>query len=232
MLHCEIDFGQSASPPTQRQMSAMLLLVDRDDDFLKYGAKEFFLVSWQGGWSPPNGGQVSTQCEQAATLIGAERLRSQCFAMGKLGLGPIEFAQGFLPLSLETASDKTIIRIDGAIATLGALRFVACPFHRETPLRERTVMVGFEPLGRGNCRLDTDGRERGEHGPFNRFVNLQRTDGEAVDAATIGDVLAGAMIARGCSATRVVSAQPTTATSADCDALQQGSSFSHGAAPC
>ena len=71
-------------------MSAMLLLVDRDDDFLKYGAKEFFLVSWQGGWSSPNGGQVSTQSEQAATLIGAERLRSQCFAMGKLGLGPIE----------------------------------------------------------------------------------------------------------------------------------------------
>ena len=91
-------------------MSAMLLLVDRDDDFLKYGAKEFFLVSWQGGWSPPDGGQVSTQSEQVATLIGAERLRSQCFAMGKLGLGPIEFAQGFLPLSLETAGDKTIIR--------------------------------------------------------------------------------------------------------------------------
>src|SRR5258708_382818 len=188
-------------------MSAMLLLVDRDDDFLKYGAKEFFLVSWQGGWSPPNGGQVSTQSKQAATLIGAERLRSQCFAMGKLGLGTIEFAQGFLPLSLETAGDKTIIRVDGAIATLGALRFIACPFHRETPWRER-----------------------GEHGPFNRFVNLQRTDGKAVDAATIGDVLAGAMIACGCSATRVVSAQLTTAMSTDCDALQQGSSFSHGTA--
>src|SRR5258708_4425834 len=160
-------------------MSAMLLLVDRDDDFLKYGAKEFFLVSWQGGWSPPNGGQVSTQSKQAATLIGAERLRSQCFAMGKLGLGTIEFAQGFLPLTLEPADDKTIIRVDG---------------------------------------------------PFNRFVTLQRTDGKAVDAATIGDVLAGAMIACGCSATRVVSAQLTTAMSTDCDALQQGSSFSHGTA--
>src|ERR1700682_1466868 len=138
--------------------------------------------------------------------------------------------RGFLPLSLETAGDKTIIRVDGAIAPLGALRFIACPFHRETPLRERTVMVGFEPLGRGNCRLDTDGRERGEHGPFHRFVNLHRTDGKAVDAATIGDVLAGAMIACGCSATRVVSTQLTTATSTDCDALQQGSSFSHGTA--
>ena len=132
--------------------------------------------------------------------------------------------------SASTAGDKTIIRVDGAIATLGALRFIACPFHRETPLRERTVMVGFEPLGRGNCRLDTDGRKHGEHGPFNRFVNLQRTDGKAVDAATVGDVLAGAMIACGCSATRVVSTQLTTATSTDCDALQQGSSFSHGTA--
>src|SRR5258708_8223607 len=107
-----MDLGQRASPPTQRQMSAMLLLVDRDDDFLKYGAKEFFLVSWQGGWSPPNGGQVSTQSKQAATLIGAERLRSQCVAMGKLGLGTIQFAHGFLPLSLENAGDRTRITGD------------------------------------------------------------------------------------------------------------------------
>ena len=89
-------------------------------------------------------------------------------------------------------------------------------------------MVGFEPLGRGNCRLDTDGRERAEHRPFNRFVNLQGADGEAVDAATIGDVLAGAVIARGRGTTRVVSAQLATATSAHSDALQQRSSFSHG----
>src|SRR5260370_7059073 len=101
-------------------MSAMLLLVDRDDDLLKYGAKEFFLVSWQGGWSPPNGGQVSTQSEQAATLIGAERLRSQCFAMGKLGLGPIAFAQGFLPLSPDTASDMTLLLAYGTIHHPGA----------------------------------------------------------------------------------------------------------------
>jgi hypothetical protein len=40
-------------------------------------------------------------------------------------------------------------------------------------LRERTVMTGFEPLGRGNCRLNTDRRERGEHVPLNGFVNLQ-----------------------------------------------------------
>src|SRR5258708_9602659 len=167
-----IDLGQSASPPTQRQMSAMLLLVDGDDDFLKYGAKEVFLVSWKGGWSPPNGGQVSTQSKQAATLIGAERLRSQCFAMGKLGLGTIEFAQGFLPLSLETAGDKTIIRVDGAIATLGALRFIACPFHRETPFRERTVMAAFDPLARATSRLHTHVRERADPGPFNPFVNF------------------------------------------------------------
>src|ERR1700736_2245999 len=78
-------------------MSAMLLLVDRDDDFLKYGAKEFFLVSWQGGWSPPNGGQVSTQSEQAATLIGAERLRSQCFANGQARPWPYRVRAGLSP---------------------------------------------------------------------------------------------------------------------------------------
>jgi hypothetical protein len=43
-------------------------------------------------------------------------------------------------------------------------------------LRERTVMVGFEPLGRGNCRLDTDGLERGEHGR-KRFDDPLRTWG-------------------------------------------------------
>ena len=34
----EIDLGESAAAPTQREMRAILVLVDSDDDFLEHGA--------------------------------------------------------------------------------------------------------------------------------------------------------------------------------------------------
>src|SRR5260370_40261547 len=58
-----------------------------------------------------------------------DKIRSE--AMTIRGSALLSVENTFLPLSLETAGDKTIIRVDGAIATLGALRFIACPFHRE-----------------------------------------------------------------------------------------------------
>jgi len=102
--------------------------------------------------------------------------------------------------------------VDDAIATLGALRVVACPLDHETPLRQRAIVVGFDALRRGERGLDTKWRERGEHGTRHRFVDLSGADAEAVDAATIDDALAGAVIARRRGAAGVVRAQPACAT--------------------
>ena len=110
------------------------------------------------------------------------------------------------------------------------MRLVACALDRETPLRQRAVVIGFDALGRGERGLDTERRERGKHGARHRLVDLHGADAQAVDAATIDDALAGAVIARRGGAAGVVRAQLASALSADGQPLQQGASFSHGTA--
>ncbi len=82
--------------------------------------------------------------------------------------------------------------VHSPIAAFGALRVAARTLDRETPLRQRAVVVGFDALGRGERGLDTKRRERGKHGARHRLVDLHGADGEAVDAATIDDAFAGA----------------------------------------
>src|SRR5260221_5589154 len=96
--------------------------------------------------------------------LGRARVDAQ-FATCKLGLGGFECAQALLPLALQAASDQPVVWIDGAVAALGAARFVACPLDAETPFLERSLAICFEPLGTGErgsepCRL-----RRGDEGP-------------------------------------------------------------------
>src|SRR5262249_20430303 len=132
---------------------------------------------------------------------------------------------------LDATGDETVVGVDGAIATFGALRVVACPLNRETPLRERAVVVGLKPFSGGERRLDTKGRERGKHGLRHRFVDLHGADAEAIDAAALDDALAGAVIACRCGAAGVVGTQFASAQPADGQPLQQGASLSHAPPP-
>src|SRR5262249_43933216 len=111
--------------------------------------------------------------------------------MSKLGFGFFEFAQAILPLGLDAAGDETVVGIDGAMATLGALRLVARTFDCEAPLCQSFITVGFEALCGGDSGLDPKRRDRGKHGARNRFVDLYGTDVETVDATAIHDALAG-----------------------------------------
>ena len=75
-----------------------------------------------------------------------------------------------------------------------AARFVARPLDAETPLPERGLAIGFEPLRSGDsggelCRL-----EGGDEGPCDGLVDLDAADVEAIDAAALDQDLAGAMI--------------------------------------
>jgi hypothetical protein len=110
------------------------------------------------------------------------------------------------------------------------LRVVACPLDRETPLRQRTVVVGFDALRRGERGLDTKRRERGKHRARRHLVDLYGADVEAIDATALDDALASAVIACRYGAAGVVRAQPASALAADGQPLQQSASFSHGAA--
>src|SRR6516164_288359 len=134
-------------------MSAALLFVEGYDDFLEQGAQQFLLVARRRGRCLPGLEQIGAEGKQADALVCAERSWAQLFATRKLGLGLVELAQAVLPLGLDAAGDEAVVGVDSAIATLGALRLVACALDRETPLRQRAVVVGFvPPLALFTCR--------------------------------------------------------------------------------
>src|SRR5208283_2348670 len=118
------------------------------------------------------------------------------------------------------ASDQAVVGIDGAVAALGAARFVACPLDAETPLPERGLTIGLEPLRGGDsggelCRL-----EGGDEGPGDGLVDLDGADVEAIDAAALDQDLAGAMIPRREAASAIVRVQAASAVAAGGKALQ------------
>src|SRR5208283_232575 len=117
-------------------------------------------------------------------------------ATRKLGLGGLERAQPLLPFALEAASDQAVVGIDGAVAALGAARFVACPLDAEAPLSERGLAIGLEPLRGGDrggkpCRL-----EGGDERPRDGLVDLDAADAEAIDAAALGSCRGNDSLAR------------------------------------
>src|SRR6266567_79331 len=169
------------------------------------------------------------ECEQAAALVDAQRPRSLLFTTCEFSFGRFQFTERFFPFRFEPAGDQPIVRIDGPVSTLGALRLVACPLDRQTPLCKRTIAINFKPLGRGERSLDTEWCQRSKDSLRHGLVDLHCADAEAVDTATICDGLSGTMIAGGSCATSVVGAQLAAAMSAHGDALQQRAPFSHGA---
>ena len=71
------------------------------------------------------------------------------------------FGQALLPFAFEAARHQAVVGIDGAVAALGAARFVACPLDAETPLPERGLAIGLEPLrGRRQWRRASPDRGR------------------------------------------------------------------------
>jgi hypothetical protein len=138
----------------------------------------------------------------------------------KFGFRSLQFAKRLLPFGFEAAGDETVVWIDSAIMALSALRLVARPLHRETPLRPRAVVIGLDPLGGGECSFDAKRRERSKHGLRHRIVDLHGSDVEAIDAASIRDRLPGAVIARRSHATGVMGTQFASTLSADRETLQ------------
>src|SRR6266566_3867019 len=211
-LQVEINLGDAATTPTQGEMRAAFLFVARC-----------------GGRGLPDLEQIGAECEQAAALVDAQRPRSLLFTTCEFSFGRFQFTERFFPFRFEPAGDQQIVRIDGPVSTLGALRLVACPLDRQPPLRKRAVAINFKPLGRSERSLDTKWCQRSKGSLRHGLVDLHRADAEAVDTAAICDGLAGTMIAGGSRATRVVGAQLAAAMSAHGDALQQRAPFSHGA---
>jgi len=71
------------------------------------------------------------------------------------------------------------------VAALGAACFVACPLDAETPLPERGLAIGLEPLRGGDSGGELCWLESGDEGPRDGLVDLDAADVEAIDAAAL-----------------------------------------------
>jgi hypothetical protein len=65
---------------------------------------------------------------------------------GEFGLRLLELTQAQFPFRFQPPGDEPVLGIDSTISTLCALRFIARPFNRQTPLPQRRIVVGFELL--------------------------------------------------------------------------------------
>jgi len=83
----------------------------------------------------------------------------------QIGLGDGERPQALLPFALEAARHQPIVGVDGAVAALGALHFVACSLHTEPPLLQDRIAIAFEPLRRGESGRKRGRLQGGEEGP-------------------------------------------------------------------
>jgi hypothetical protein len=96
----------------------------------------------------PHGGEIGTEGEQAFALLLSNTwtlLQAAC----ELSVGSLTLDEALLPIALQAASDESVLGIDSAIATLGPVGLVGCPFGAEPPLLERNFGVVLQPLGGG-----------------------------------------------------------------------------------
>ena len=104
------------------------------------------------------------------------------FAALQVKLGGLNRAQALLPVAFEAARHQPVVRIDSAIAALGALRFVIGSLDPEPPLLQSEFAFGFQPLS-GSKSGGKPGRlQSSDESPDDGLVNLDTTDIEAVDA--------------------------------------------------
>src|SRR6202043_4249327 len=166
---------------------AALLWGEGDDGPREQGEKNVLFVARCSGRSLPDLEQIGAEREQAAALVDAQRPRSLLFTTCEFSFGRFQFTERFFPFRFEPAGDQPIVRIDGPVSTLGALRLVACPLDRQTPLRKSTVAINFKPLGRSERSLDTEWCQRSKGSLRHGLVDLHCADAEAVDTATLCD---------------------------------------------
>src|SRR6266508_4433152 len=155
----------------------------------------------------PDEREIGSECEQTTALLLRDHVWALPLAAGEVGFCGFKCAQALLPLALKAASHQPVVGIDGTIATLGALSFVARPLHAEPPLLEHGLTICLEPLGSGHSGSEPCWLEGGEERPGDGVVDLHAADIEAIDAPALDENLARAMIPRRGSAAAIARVQ-------------------------
>src|SRR5688572_30085075 len=113
----------------------------------------------------------------------------------KLSFSKVEITQPVLPFSFQTACHKTVFWFYGAVSPFGARSFVPHTFNFQTPLSECRIMIGLK-LFKCQCRgfesSRSDGLQKSLH---HQSIDRKAANIEAVDTATVDQVLAGTVVA-------------------------------------
>jgi len=159
----------------------------------------------------------------------SEYTRALLLATRKFSLCGFKSAQLFLPLALESTSDKAIVRVNSTISSLGAACFITCSLDTKAPLPEHRFAIRFKPFRGGDTGSQLRWLEDRKKSLCNGVIDLNATNIEAIDPAALDNDLAGAVVARRRQPTVVMCPKPTPAMTATGETLQQGTAFSHSA---
>src|ERR1019366_385614 len=188
---------------------------------------KLFAIAIRGGRRGPDFVQIGTERANFIFFFLAECARALLFPPQQFRLGSSEIAQAFFPFCFQPAGHESVFGLDRTILTLRTFCLVASTFHRQTPLTQCCILVSFELLyGELRC-FQSRGRQGFEKGVNYRLIDLDAADVETVHAASLDDILAGAMIAGRRASAAIVSVQPAATLSTRGQALQQCSAFSH-----
>ena len=138
----DINFAEESAAPTQRQVSVIFIALDSQGDILEQRAEQLLAIAITRGGSEPDTLEVFTECKDRVTFFARKRARSCVFAIRELGFGRLQFLQGAFPFCFKSTCDESVLRVDGAIASLGALRVVARTLDVATELRESLLVIG------------------------------------------------------------------------------------------
>ena len=142
------ELGDRAATPAERDRRAALLADHVEDDFLDQCAQQLFAVAVGGRRRGPNTPEVGAEREQSFALGRGEGARALVLAQLKLGLRGVKRGQRVLPVAFQTARDEAVLGLDLAVASLRSVGVVSGALDLQAPLRERSVVVGFERFGR------------------------------------------------------------------------------------
>ena len=226
----QVDLGECAAFPAQGEMGRGLVALDLDDHLLDQRANQLLPVARCGGDRRPDRREVRTERTDTAALLAREHARALILATCEFCLRRLERIEALLPCTLETTRDESVVGIDGAIAALGETCRIARPLDAEPPVLERGLAIHLQLLGSSQRRCDRRRLECCNEGACHSVVDLHATDGEAIAAAPLDEMLAGTVISGRRIATPVMCAQTAAAMPAAGEALQKCAALSHGGA--
>src|ERR1700752_1275475 len=160
-------------------MSVVFIALDSQGDILEHRPEKLLAITVAAVGSKPDTLEVLTECKDLVVFFACKRARPCVFAVRQRGFGGLPFLPGAFPFRFKSTRDKPVLRVHGAIASLGALRVITRTLDVATELREGRLVIGFELLDRLERRLHARRRESRKEPFGDGRIDLYTADVEA-----------------------------------------------------